>query len=641
MRKAILIGFLFLVAAGSAFSQGKLTSTNKKAIALYTEADNFRVRGQFRQAINLLEQAVEKDKNFVEAWYRLGLVYFNMKIYARAIEHFEKATSLTNEVRIRKVIWFDLGDAYLKNGQYDRAAETLNLFLQNETVNRGKIERARELLTNAQYALDNKDADAAMRQRPLSDTVNRFALQYFPVLTADESELFYTRRIGHSDSHDEDLVVSRKTASGAWSEPVSISKNINTEMNEGTCTISADGRRLIFTSCSGRDNYGSCDLFESVKTGDEWSVPRNLGPGVNSPAWESQPSLSADGRTLYFVSDRRTGIGRRDIWISTLGEDGQWSKAVNAGRPVNSELDEMSPFIHVNGRTLFFATNGLKGFGGYDIFFSDYDGSSWSLPENIGNYINNHDDQFSLFITADGKKGYYSHEETRRDGLSYSKIYEVQIPAEKRLKFRSNYVKGTVRDRQSGKPLSARIELVDLKTNKTVSLVESDSVSGAYLIVLTEGAEYALYANRPGYLFKSLNFNYSDAKDLQPITVDIDLDRVKEGSLVVLNNIFFDTDKYELKEKSTGELQKIIRFMNENPKVKIEISGHTDNVGAADYNRQLSLRRATSVYNYLIENGVQSQRMRYKGFGADKPVASNDSENGRAQNRRIEFSIVH
>lgn len=628
------------MAAGVAFPQGKLTSTNKKAIALYTEADNFRVRGQFRQAINLLEQALEKDKNFVEAWYRLGLVYFNMKIYPRAIGQFEKALSLTNEVRIRKVIWFDLGEAYLKNGQYDQAAETLNLFLQNETANRGKIERARELLDNAQFALDNKDADAEKHQRPLSDTVNRFTLQYFPVLTADESELFYTRRTGHSDSHDEDLVVSRKTASGAWGEPVSISKNINTEMNEGTCTISADGRRLIFTSCSGRDNYGSCDLFESVKTGEQWSVPRNLGPGVNSPAWESQPSLSADGRTLYFVSDRRAGIGRRDIWVSTLGEDGQWSKAVNAGRPVNSELDEMSPFIHVNGRTLFFATNGLKGFGGYDIFFSDYDGSSWSLPENIGNYINNHDDQFSLFITADGKKGYYSHEETRRDGLSYSKIYEVQIPSEKRLKFRSNYVKGVVRDRQTGKPLSARIELVDLKTNKTVSLVESDSVSGAYLIVLTEGAEYALYANRPGYLFKSLNFNYSDARDLKPITVDIDLDRVKEGSLVVLNNIFFDTDKYELKEKSTGELEKIIRFMNENPKIKIEISGHTDNVGAADYNRQLSLRRATSVYNYLIRHGIDAQRVRYKGFGDDKPVASNDSEEGRARNRRIEFSIV-
>ncbi len=639
MRKAILIGFLF-IAASTTFAQGKLTSTNKKAIALYTEADNYRVRGQFRQAIDLLEQAVEKDKNFVEAWYRLGLVYFNMRIYSRAIEQFEKALSLTNELRIKKVVWYDLGDAYLKNGQYDRAVETLNSFLQNEAVNRGKIERARELIDNAKFALENKDADAASRQRPLSDTVNRFVLQYFPVLTADESELYYTRRLGHRENHDEDLVVSRKTPSGAWGEPVSISNNINTEMNEGTCTISADGRRLIFTSCSGRDNYGSCDLFESVKTGDQWSVPRNLGPGVNSPAWESQPSLSADGRTLYFVSDRRTGIGRRDIWVSTLGEDGQWSKAINAGRPVNSEFDEMSPFIHVNGRTLFFATNGLKGFGGYDIFFSDFDGSTWSLPENIGNYINNHDDQFSLFITADGKKGYYSHEETRRDGLSYSKIYEVVIPPEKRLKFRSNYVKGVVRDRQTGKPLSARIELVDLKTSKTVSLVESDSISGSYLMVLTEGAEYALYANRPGYLFKSLNFNYSDARDLKPITVDIDLDRVKEGSLVVLNNIFFDTDKYELKEKSTGELQKIVRFLNENPAVNIQISGHTDNVGSAVYNRQLSLRRATSVYNYLISHGIDAKRVRYKGFGADNPVAPNETEEGRAQNRRIEFSIV-
>jgi OOP family OmpA-OmpF porin len=640
IRGLILVLILTVASIVDGLAQAKLSSTNKKAIALYTEADNYRVRRQYRQAIDLLNQAISRDKNFVEAYYRLGLVYFNMRVYPKAIEQFEKALSLTQELRIQKVVWFDLGEAYLLQGQYDKAASVLKQFVDNEKANRNKLDHARRNLENAMYALENQDKTAEVRRRPLSDTVNQFVMQYFPVLTADESALIFTRRNGHTDRHDEDLVVSYRNEKGQWMPPVSISKNINSEMNEGTCTISADGRKLIFTSCSGRDNYGSCDLFESVRIGDEWSAPKNLGPGVNTSGWESQPSLSADGRTLYFVSDRRNGMGMRDIWVSTLDENNKWSKAVNLGPPVNTEFDEMSPFIHVNGRTLFYATNALKGFGGYDIFYSENQSGTWTAPQNIGAYINNHDDQFSLFITADGAKGYYSHEETGADGLAYSKIYEVRIPREKQVRFRSNYVKGVVRDSETKAPLSAKVELVDLEADKVISQVSSDSVTGEYLMVLTQGSEYGLYVTRRGYLFRSLNFNYSDVQDFEPIVVDINLDKVREGSMVVLNNIFFDVDKAELKDKSTVELEKIVRFMTENPGVRIQISGHTDNTGSADHNRQLSLRRATAVYNYLVKRGIKEGRVKYFGYGADKPIADNATAEGRQLNRRIEFSIV-
>jgi OmpA-OmpF porin, OOP family len=639
-RPLLLVCFFVLAISVAGNAQAKLSSNNKKAIALYTEADNYRVRRQYRQAIDLLTQAITRDKNFVEAYYRLGLVYFNMRVYPKAIEQFEKALALTQDLRIKKVVWYDLGEAYLLLGEYEKSMTVLKLFIDNEKLNRNKLDQARRNLENAKFAISNREAAGDIKQGPLSDTVNRFVLQYFPVLTADESQLFFTRRTGHSDRHDEDLVVSSKNAQGQWTEPVSISANINSEMNEGTCTISADGRKLIFTSCSGRDNYGSCDLFESNKIGDEWSVPKNLGPGVNTSGWESQPSLSADGRTLYFVSDRRTGLGMRDIWVSTLDENDRWSKAVNLGPPVNSEFDEMSPFIHVNGRTLFFATNARKGFGGYDIFYSEAESAGWSIPQNIGAYINNHDDQFSLFITADGEKGYYSHEETRQDGYSYSRIYEVRIPEDKQVRFKSNYVKGVVRDSETSVPLSARIELVELETNRIVSRVNSDSVSGEYLMVLTQGAEYALYVTRSGYLFKSLNFNYSEMKDFQPVVVNVALERVREGSNVVLNNIFFDVDKYELKEKSTVELEKIVRFLNENPNTRIQISGHTDNTGSADHNKELSRRRAAAVYNYLIKRGVSESRVRYQGYGADRPIADNATDEGRQLNRRIDFSIL-
>lgn len=642
MTLRVVFVFLLLIVGPVVLAQLPLATKNKKAIELYTEADNFRVRGQNSQAIGLLNEALKRDRNFVEAYYRLGIIYMTIKDFPQAVTNFEKGLALTDDIRKQKIFWYDLGESYFSIGDYDRAEETLGKFLKAEVQSRAKIERAKLLMSNVQFARDNRDNVSKYQLRPLSDTVNAFVMQYFPVLTADQQQLIFTRRLGGGGNDDEDLVVSRKTPNGRWSEPQSISPNINSQLNEGTCTISADGRKLIFTSCIGRQGFGSCDLYESIRVGDQWAKPRNLGPNVNSSEWESQPSLSADGRTLYFVSDRRGGLGRRDIWISHLDDAGQWTRAKNLGKPINTPYDEISPFIHVNNRVLYFASNGLVGFGGYDIFFSEkseVDGS-WSEPKNMGSPINNHEDQFSLFITSDGEKGYYSHEEVRDAGYTVSRIFEISIPEDQRIRYRSNYVKGIVRDKESREPLAAAIELINLKTENTESLVSSDSVTGSYLIVLTEGAEYALYVNKEDYLFKSLNFNYSEQRDYEPIVLDIDLERAREGRRAILENIFFDVDKYDLQEKSLTELRKILRFLQENPGVRVEISGHTDNTGSASYNVQLSEKRAAAVNNYLVSQGISPGRLIPKGYGSQQPIADNDSEEGRQKNRRIEFKII-
>ncbi len=637
-----MIRYIFLIIAFvplTTVAQTTLGTKSKKAIELYTEADNFRVRGQYTQAITLLNQAIDKDKNFVEAHYRLGLVYFTVKNYTKAIQSFEIALSVTTDVRKHKIIWFDLGEAYLLTGQYQKAVATFSDYIKVENQNKQKLDRANLFLQNAQYALQNQAENTHYQQRTLNDTVNCFAMQYFPVLTADQEELIFTRRLGNGADDDEDIVITRKDERGRWYSPQSISPNINTKFNEGTCTISADGRKLIFTACTGRKSYGSCDLYESYRIGNEWSEPVNLGPNVNSSDWESQPSLSADGRILYFVSDRRGGLGRRDIWFSKLNDNGVWEKAQNLGAPINTPYDEISPFIHVNNRTLYFASSGLTGFGGYDIFYTERDANGWSNPINIGAPINDHGDQFSLFITADGKKGYYSHEDVLPGGTAKSKIVEIQIPEKQQVKYKSNYVKGVVTDSKTGKFLKAKIELFDITKNEIVSLVESDSVSGKYLMVLTEGSEYALYANKQGYLFKSLGFDYMENTDLEPLTVDISLDPALKGSVAVLKNIFFDVDKYDLKEKSVTELEKVIRFLKENPAIRIEISGHTDNTGNSSYNQQLSEKRAKSVYTYLLNHGIDQKHLTSRGYGPANPVSSNDTEAGRQLNRRIEFRV--
>jgi outer membrane protein OmpA-like peptidoglycan-associated protein len=287
---------------------------------------------------------------------------------------------------------------------------------------------------------------------------------------------------------------------------------------------------------------------------------------------------------------------------------------------------------------LYFASTGHTGFGGYDIFYSERTGDSWAAPVNLGRPLNDHEDQFSLFITADGQKGYYSHEENTLSG-SVSRIYEMDIPELQQIKYKSNYVRGVVSDRKTGEKLKAKIELYSIVQNRRVSMVESDSITGEYLMVLTQGAEYALYVNKAGYLFQSLNFNYSETTDLEPIIRNILLDKAVSGSVAVLKNLFFDTDKYDLKEKSVTELEKIIYFLSENPAITIEISGHTDNTGNPAYNQQLSERRAQAVYNYLISRGIEARRIQAKGYGQTRPVASNTTEEGKQLNRRIEFLI--
>jgi outer membrane protein OmpA-like peptidoglycan-associated protein len=637
-----IIFFMLCLATVQGRAQVSLSTKSKKAIEFYTEADNYRVRGQFQEAIDLLKQALQKDDAFVEAYYRLGLVYLNMKQFDPAIEQLEKGLSLTNDIRKQKVFWYDLGEAYLAKGRYEDAMKVLGAFIKNEIQNKQKLDRATMTYKSAEFAFKNKDNISAYRQRPLSDTVNCFAMQYFPVLTADQRHLIFTRRLSNDPNDDEDLVIATKASNGQWAKPVSISKNINTRLNEGTCSISADGRKLIMTSCTGREGIGSCDLYESHKVGDEWSEPKNLGPNVNSPSWESQPSLSADGRTLYFISDRRSGYGRRDIWVSHMDESGKWTKAVNAGKPINSQFDEMSPFIHVNNKVLYYASNGLPGFGGYDIYYVERkDSAGWSAPQNFGAPVNTHEDQFSLFITADGNRGYYSQDEAAlRQGESKSRLFELVIPAENQIKFRSNYVTGIVRDKKDRHPLQAKVELINIDKNEVESLVESDSVTGEYLIVLTQGADYALYVNRKYYLFKSLNFNYSTVKDFDPIVLDIDLERAEAGSVVILNNIFFEFDKFELKDSSIPELNKLLIFLQENPAIRVEISGHTDNTGSASYNKQLSLKRANSVYQFLIARGVKMTRLDPKGYGSERPLGPNDTEDQKKLNRRIEFRII-
>lgn len=644
MRKSLFLLTLLccLFGAEIAFAQrsAAYSTTNKKAIKAYQASENYMVRRQWEQVIQLLEEAVDRDEDFMEARVRLATAYRALGLLDRAVAHLEKAAAPDKGTPAPEAL-FALGELYWQLGRYLDAKSVLTAFQATNPRQKPLIAATAHMLQSADFAIEQLKNPLPFDPQPLPQQINQYALQYFPVLTVDGRTLIFTRRIGADPAYDENILVATKNENGEWQEAESISEMINTLENEGTTSISADGRTLIFTSCQGRRSYGSCDLYITTKTGNKWSEPQNLGAMVNSRDWESQPALSADGRLLYFVSDRPGGSGRMDIWVSERGEDGKWQEAKNLGTTINTSANEMSPFIHANGSTLYFSSNGHIGMGGYDLYLAEQDtAAGWQQVQNLGYPINTSKDQVSLFVAADGKQGFYAHEEKQGDRIVSSKLYSFELPEAVQVKNRSSYVTGRVYDAQTKKPIGATVQLYDLNTKEMEQQVGADAQTGLYYMVLTEGAPYGLYVSEPGYLFKSLSFEVGQEANLQPVQLDVYLDPIKAGMITRLSNIFFDTDKHAIKPKSETELQRVVHFLQQNPTVRIEIAGHTDDVGNAAYNQQLSEKRARAVYQWLTENGVSSERLKAKGYGQSKPQVPNTTEENRQQNRRIEFSIL-
>jgi outer membrane protein OmpA-like peptidoglycan-associated protein len=414
---------------------------------------------------------------------------------------------------------------------------------------------------------------------------------------------------------------------------------VNSPYNEGAPNISPDGRYLFFAGCEWQGGLGSCDIYVSKKIGDSLRRPFNLFEPVNSEYWESQPSIAPDGKTLYFASNRKGGKGGGDIWVSQVQENGMWSEPVNLGDSVNSTGGEASPFIHYDNQTLYFVSDGHAGLGGKDIFYvkKKLDGT-WGKPVNLGYPINTHKDEISFFVNSTGDMGYIASD--RSGGKGGQDIYAFELYREARP-LAVSYLRGKLFDASSLDPLNAKFEIINLKTGEVVAGAESDEMSGDFLVSLPSDGNYALNVSKDGYLFHSENFELGDiANQIKPKTIDVPLAEIKTGESMVLRNIFFESNEYKLKAESTTELERLVKMMTQNPNLKIEISGHTDNTGSEAVNQRLSENRAKAVYDFLISRNIAANRLKYVGYGLSKPIAPNDTEAGRAQNRRTEVKII-
>lgn len=643
MKVLSYIAFSFIVLVSSTVHAQSYFTKNKKAIQYYEQAEMYaspRAR-QFDAAIELLHKALKKDPEFVDAYLKLGGIHKLFKREDLAFQNFKKACELQPENRRLHGAYMTLAYMYYRQEDYNNAKKYFEKGRDYPSVNLYSNSDAAFMLESCDFAIEAIKKPLSFKPVKMESSINYRRSQAYPCLTADESQMILTVYSSDKGKFNENIEISTKE-NGRWTKPKSISDTLNTMENEGTASISADGRTLVFTACNRKNGMGSCDIYISTKEGGTWSSAINLGPNVNSKSWESEATLSADGQTIYFTSRRGSKPGKENLFVTHKEKDGTWAKARGVSEHINNERSQVSPFIHADGKTLFFASNGYPGMGGYDLFKSIKTDTGWSKPINLGYPLNTAKDESTIHITANYETGYFAKVDNntrRREDIS-SMIYEFQTPAEIKGE-KCIYAKGVVTDKVTKKCLAAEIELVDLNTGKVSQKLMSDALTGEYLVVLTEGHEYALYVKKDGYLFYSSNFNFMEEKSFDPFNLDVALQPINDGTSIVLHNIFFETGKYELLPKSKTELKKLVDLLKFNSGMKVEIGGYTDNVGSKTDNKLLSENRAKAVVQFLIKAGIDSKRIIAKGYGELHPIADNTTVKGRAKNRRIEFKVVN
>ena len=627
----LIFNFSLLITKAQWYDPDKV---NKKAGEIYGQAYEEATSGNYTAALKHLSDALKLDPKFVDVYLSRAGIYADMKNYAASVADFE--TGLKMDSVYSKTFLLPYSISLAGVGKFQEALTVVNEFLSNPTLNQQSIKAGNYRKSTYIFAVDYEKKHPVkgyiFAPQNLGDSINTAALEYFPSLTIDGRKMIFTRRV----NNDEDFYESN-FINGKWSLAKPLGGKINTNFNEGAQNISQDGQLLIFTGCNYPEGQGSCDLYFSVKTNNGWSEPQNLGPVVNTDFWESSPSLSPDKRDLYFASSISGGYGGRDIWVTHRLPTGKWSRPENLGPTINTSGDESCPFMHADNETLYFNSNGHPGYGMTDLFFSKkINDSTWTEPENLGYPVNTIDDQGSLIVAADGKTAYYASEGTdTRGGLD---LYSFQLREDIRP-LKTLWVKGKVFDKKTSAGLPSAVELTDIKTGHLVSKIQTDE-DGNYLVTLPVGKDYAFNVNRKGYLFYSDNFSLLGNKIDSVFIVNIPLQPIEKGATIILKNIFFETGKYELQNESKSELDKLVSLLNDNPNLKIQIDGHTDNVGQEKDNLLLSTNRAKSVVGYLSGKGINVQRLTYKGFGSTMPVADNSTEKGKALNRRTELSII-
>lgn len=630
--------FLLLVSLAPALAQKATDGTqNKKAEKAYQEGVKQIQARNFPKAIENFQEAIARDSSYAAPYLQAASLFRILQQGDQTYLYYSLGLPKVKESPAYLADYMTFADLSFERGEYQQALKYYQQYLRVAGKNSRYSQQAQQQLDNLAFIQEAMANPVAFNPELMDGLINQYGLHYSPVLTADQRSLLFTARRGSGPLDDEDLYLATQKE-GVWQAPVSVSANINTKLNEGAASLSGDGRVIVFTTCNRPDSYGSCDLYISFREGTNWSKPRNMGKNVNSAAWDSQPSLSADGRTLYFASNRKNGLGMEDIYVTRYQANNTWSIPENLGKTINTPGRENSPFLHASGNTLYFATDGLDGMGGLDLFMVTKEGNKWGTPKNMGYPLNTHRDESSIFISPDNMLGYYSSQQPKGGKLEVA-LVQFRVPDVWKGKTTSSFAQGKVFSAKTKEPLAAQVQVYDLDSVSVLAQqVTSDPASGEYTIVVNQGQRYALYVTAPGHVLESRHI--SSASTSKPLALDFHLQPLGKGAKAVLSNLFFDTGKSVLRPESRTELDKLQQFFKANPTLKVEIAGHTDNVGQSAANQKLSEARANAVVTYLVSKGIPRNIFQAKGYGDAQPAVPNTSEENRQLNRRIELRVL-
>ncbi|HRZ76472.1 MAG TPA: OmpA family protein [Bacteroidales bacterium] len=621
---------------------------NKKVEKIYEAAVDAYRAGRTGEASGLLREVVDKEPEYADAWYVLGLIYIKHRNpnLIQAGEYFGKVVALCPEYD--PYVYYYLGQIAYTEERYADAVPLLEKFLEDvdkvrsdkdydEALNYLRFSKVTAELMNRRVPFDPKPVVGISTERD----------EYLPIITPDQRYAYFTRRVllppNINDlipkAKEREYFMFSQRSGDHFDAGLPMPQPFNQRQNEGGATLTADNRELFYTLCENTaSGYYNCDICTSRKDWDQWSAITNAGKGVNTADhWESQPSVTSDGKILFFISDRPGGLGGYDIYYSERQADGSWGKAENMGEPINTPGNEKSPFIHTDSQTLYFSSEGHPGLGGYDIFFARKEDGKWKRPVNIGFPINSKEDDVGFFVSTDGRYGYFASNKLNGQGgwdLYSFELYDEARPQKVLL------LKGTVKDERNDTLVQARVELRNAETRK-ITEIPVNRNTGEYVAVVPLRNDYILTVKKEGFAYSSHYIEADDTTAGKAQEVDMAIKPIEVGESYKLNDIHFATDSFSLTPASGLVIEGFVEFLRENPRVKVTIEGHTDDVGDAAYNQRLSEQRARSVFDQLLRQGIPADRLNFAGFGESRPVASNATEEGRAKNRRTVFVVVN
>lgn len=613
LRLPFFIILLFVLAALPANTQ------KRSAQKLYDEATRSINKSE---AEELYLQAIDKDKAYSDAYVALARLYEQQQAYDNQVKTLQDAT--LNCEKNLPFLWAQLAKASYLNGNYDLAQTTISKL---GDYNDPQLLHLQNCIN---FSIDATGSPLEFHPRNLGEEINTKHHDYWPSLSIDEQQIVTTVFVDKEDEEvlntaQEDLFISKKTGD-SWAKAKPLSPIINSIENEGAQSLSADGNTMLFTACNRFDGFGSCDIFITYKVNGVWSPPVPLAEPINSEYWDGHPCLSSDSKQLYFASNRKGGYGGVDLYVADIemGKTFSVTSVSNLGDAINSSKDEVSPYIHPDKHTLYFSSDGLIGLGRQDVYIAKKSANGvFEEAVNLGYPINTHKDEIGFIVSPSGQRAYFSSE--RYDSCKKD-IYAFDLPTDLRPN-EVTYLKAKVKDKITKKDLKASVTLSLISTGEII--YEASKVD-LFTIPLEIGKDYAISVSHEGYLFHSEHIALS--KDLAtPFEKEVLLASLHSGEKIILENILFNHDSYELDTSFTSELEQAIALINENPKLQFEISGHTDNLGSAEYNLRLSEQRAKVVYLYFIKKGADPMQLSYKGYGHTQPISDNNSINRRTE----------